>query len=84
MYDDEDDYTVEAWKELLATIVAMLLYGIVMLVACVVTLVAVAATAALPIACMYYVFNLPLMISLIIGAPISAIFLHWLGSEEIW
>lgn len=84
MYDDEDDYTVEAWKELLATLVAMLLYGIFMLVASVATVVAIGTIAASPILCLYYGFNLPPMTSLIIGAPISAIFLYWLVSEEIW
>lgn len=76
MHDDEDDYTVEMWKELTATSIAMLVLGIFMLVVYIVMAVAVGVVAMLPIACLYYGFNLPLTTSLIIGAPISAIFVY--------
>lgn len=76
MHDDEDDYTVEMWMELTATMIAMLIFGIFTIITYIVMAVAVGVVAMLPIACLYYGFNMPLTTSLIIGAPISAIFVY--------
>lgn len=66
----------EGIVDFIGYILGMLFLGTCMLVAYITMAIIVISLAVLLIACLHYGFNLPIMESLIIGAPISAIFVY--------